>query len=219
MGGGCTLDFEVQETPMSEPATPLDFRATGSGPWPAQGEWTYEEYRRLPDDGRRYEVIRGVLYVTAAPRLLHQFVSSELFWTFQRFVRRRGLGFVLGAPIDLKLPGGIASPIQPDVLFLRKEKAPDWKGQSFEGVPDLVVEIVSQGSRRLDRIVKFAAYWDAGVPEYWLVDLEAQAVVIYGLNDDGQYVERSQGGAGATVRSLVLPGLRVKVSALFPPAE
>jgi len=67
--------------------------------WPAQGEWTYEDYRHLPDDGQRYEVIRRVLYANPVPTLLHQYVSSELLWRFQTFVRKRKLGFVLGAPL------------------------------------------------------------------------------------------------------------------------
>jgi Uma2 family endonuclease len=218
-GSGGTLDFGIQEAPMSEPATPLSACTNENGPWPVQGEWTYEDYRRLPDDGRRYEVIHGVLYVNPAPRLLHQYVSSELLWRFQSFVRKRRLGFVLGAPLDLRLPGGVANPVQPDLLFVRREKAPDWKGQSLIGVPDLVVEIVSPGSRRFDRIVKLAAYQEAGVPEYWLVDLDACSVAVYALNDDGQYAEHCRGGRGEMVASRTLQGLRIKVSHLFPADE
>ena len=204
---------------MSEPAIPLNGFPSEDGRWPAQGEWTYEDYRRLPDDGRQYEVIRRVLYVNPAARLLHQFVSAELLWRLQGFVRKRRLGFVLGAPLDLRLPGGIANPIQPDILFLRHEKAPDWRGQSLIGVPDLVVEIVSPGSRRFDRIVKLAAYQEAGVPEYWLVDLDARAVAVYVLNEDVQYVEHRRAGLGEMITSRTLQGFRVKVSALFPQEE
>lgn len=204
---------------MSEPATPLSAFTNEDGHWPAQGEWTYEDYRRLPDDGRQYEVIRGVLYVNPAPRLLHQYVSAELLWRFQVFVRKRRLGFVLGAPIDLRLPGGIANPIQPDILFLRSEKAPDWRGQSLISLPDLVVEIVSPGSRRFDRIVKLAAYQEAGVPEYWLVDLDARAVAVYALTEDGQYMEHRRAGMGEMITSRTLQGFRVKVSSLFPEDE
>lgn len=203
---------------MSEPAV-LPNMFADEGQWPAQGEWTYEDYRRLPDDGQRYEVLRGVLYVNPAPRLLHQFVSSELLWRFQEFVRKRRLGFVLGAPLDLRLPCGVGNPVQPDLLFVRREKAPDWRGQSLIGVPDLLVEIVSPGSRRFDRIVKLAVYQEAGVPEYWLVDIDSCAVVVYALNGDGQYIEHSRGGKETTVASRVLQGLRVKVSSLFPEEE
>lgn len=205
---------------MSEPAISLDFFQQDAGRrWPAQGEWTYEDYRRLPDDGQRYEVIRGVLFVNPAPALLHQYVSSELLWRVQTFVRKRRLGFVLGAPLDLKLPGAITDPVQPDLLFVRREKAPDWTRQSLAGVPDLVVEIVSPSSRRVDRTIKLAAYQDAGVPEYWLIETEARTVEIYVLSNAGRYVVHNSTGIGGLVSSKILTGFRVKVRSLFPADE
>jgi len=205
---------------MSEPETSLDFlNKQDGGPWPAQGEWTYDDYRRLPDDGRRYEVIRGVLHVTSTPRLLHQYVGSELLWIFQSFVRKRRLGQVLSGPLELRLAGGVATPIQPDVLFIHRGKAPDWTRQSLTVVPDLVAEIVSPGSGRFDRIVKLSAYQEAGVLEYWLIDLKARTIVVYVLNDEGHYTEWSRAGFEETVSSCILTRLRVKVSELFPPEE
>jgi Uma2 family endonuclease len=200
---------------MAEPAKPLATLENGQS-WPAQGAWTYEDYLRLPDDGRRYEVIRGILYVAPAPAVNHQLVVSNLFLDLGAFVKSNGLGVVFGSPLDVILPAGIATPVEPDILFLREENRPRWEDKSFQGVPDLVVEVLSPGTRSYDRKVQFPAYRDAGVPELWFVDLRSLDVVIYGLSEDGKrYTVLERGGVGDEVGSRVLPGFRVKVGELF----
>lgn len=201
---------------MSEPAYPLALPE--EQPWPAQGEWTYEDYLRLPEDGQRYEVIRGVLYVTATPTRIHQYVVGELFSLLRRVVRRRRLGLVLFAPFDIRLPDRIADPVEPDLMFFRKGNEPRNEEDSyFQGVPDLVAEVLSPSTRRRDQRIKFAAYRDAGVPEYWIVDPKTRTMVVYVLSHDGRsYAELCRGGAGESVVSAVLPGLRIEVEELFP---
>jgi Uma2 family endonuclease len=203
---------------MAEPAHPLvlperdDARA-----WPAPGEWTYEDYRLLPDDGRRYEVIRGFLYVSPSPSVLHQRAVSRLFRHLDRFVGDYGMGEVLVAPVDVLLPRGIATPVQPDLVFFRPGNEPAADALNFQGVPDLVVEVLSPRTRRVDLGVKLAAYRDAGVPEVWFADPPPRTILVYGLSEDGKdYVELSRGGVGDTVISRVLPGLRLEVSKIFP---
>jgi Uma2 family endonuclease len=204
-----------KEADMAEPALPLATLENGQG-WPAQGEWTYEDYLRLPDDGQRYEVIRGVLYVAASPTFPHQFAHTKLFLRLGNFVEERGLGLLLSAPFDVILPEGIATPVEPDMLFIRKDDLPAWDAKNFEGVPDLVVEILSPSSRAYDRKIKLAAYRDAGVPEFWLVDPRFREVVLYGFGEDGKrYVELARGGIEDEVRSRVLPDFRVQVADLF----
>jgi Uma2 family endonuclease len=200
---------------MTEPAYKLP-RETDGQSWPAQGEWTYEDYLRLPEDGNRYEVIRGVLYVTPAPTYKHQIVAGNLQFRFRSFVEERDLGVVLYAPFDVKLPFRIGTPVQPDILFFRKGNTPDWEDKSFEGVPDLVAEVISPRTRSHDRTTKLKAYQDASVPEYWLVDPDVRTVVVYGL-ENGKYVELVSGGTGDTVWSSILLGFRVNVTDLFMP--
>ena len=80
---------------MAEPArSPALPAALDGQSWPVQGDWTYEDYLRLPDDGNRYEVIRGNLYVTAAPYLLHQYVCSRLALLLGTFIQERTLGIL-----------------------------------------------------------------------------------------------------------------------------
>jgi Uma2 family endonuclease len=184
-------------------------------PWPAQGEWTYEDYLLLPDDGRRYEVIHGALYVTPAPDYDHQRSGGELYFSLSSFVRRENLGLVLFAPFDVKLPEGISSPVEPDILFFRTGNLPQRGDKSFTGVPDLVAEVLSPGTRHRDRTVKFNAYQEAGVPEYWMVDPDARTVEVYVLKD-GRYAELCRGGVGDVVGSVAVQGFKLKVADLFP---
>jgi Uma2 family endonuclease len=207
---------------MSEPAYPLSLPEEHDGKtWPAQGEWTYEDYLRIPrrpDDGRRFEVIRGVLYVTATPTWPHQYAVGELYFRLRQFIGDRDLGLVLLSPFDIRLPERIADPVEPDLIFFRKGNEPRGEDSYFQGVPDLVIEVLSPRTRRRDRTTKLEAYRDAGIPEYWLVNPKARTVVVYGLSEDrARYAVLAQGGHGENVGSAVLPGLKVEVGELFPP--
>jgi Uma2 family endonuclease len=201
---------------MSEPAYPLALPEEQR--WPEQGHWTYADYLRLPDDGQRYEVIRGILYVTATPTQVHQYVLGELFFMVRGFVRKHRLGLVLFAPFDIRLPDRIADPVEPDLMFFRKGNEPRGEEDSyFQGVPDLVAEVLSPSTRRRDQKVKFEAYRDAGIPEYWVIDPRMRTVVVYVLGEDRKtYVELSRGGVEEVVTSAVLSGLRLEVGEIFP---
>jgi Uma2 family endonuclease len=200
---------------MAQLAKPLAWQDDRA--WPAQGQWTYADYLRLPDDGRRYEVIRGHLYVTPAPNFDHQFVIWRFGQTFGRFVDEKGLGIVLSSPFDILLPQGLATPIEPDLAFFRTGNQPRTGDKNFQGVPDLVVEVESPGTRQRDRTIKLEAYREAGVPEYWRADPRARTVTVLALSEDRtEYVELGVFGTGDAIRSAILPGLSIPVDGLFP---
>jgi len=182
--------------------------------WPTQGEWTYEDYKKLPDDGRRYEIIEGVLYVTAAPNFDHQYTVTRLLVHLDDLVTRRDLGIVLVAPFEVHLPD-VARPVQPDVLFVDAGRAPRPGAADFTGAPDLIVEVLSPSTVRTDRLVKFGAYERAGVREYWLVDPRTRSVEVYALSEDGTYDMAGQYTPGETVTSTVLSDLALPVDDLF----
>ena len=182
--------------------------------WPAQGEWTYEDYKKLPDDGRRYEIIEGVLYVTAAPGFDHQYTVTRLLVHLDNLVTEQNLGVVLVAPFEVHLPD-IAQPVQPDVLFVAAERAPRPGAEGFTGAPDLIVEVLSQSTARTDRLVKFGAYERAGVREYWLADPRTRSVEVYSLSEEGTYEMAGQYTPGETVKSAVLSDLALPVDELF----
>ncbi|MCP4654578.1 MAG: Uma2 family endonuclease [bacterium] len=204
---------------MAEPAYALPEPDAQQACWPAQGQWTWEDYLRLPDDGQRYEIIEGVLYVSPAPTFDHQFSLSELFAELRNFVKARKLGLVLFAPFDVRLPG-VADPVEPDLLFFRTGNQPHAGDKYFAGVPDLIVEVLSPRTSRLDKHVKFGAYEKAGVPEYWLVDPKSRSITVYHLDiQRREYDELGGFGSDETVRSRLLEGFEVAVAALFPPPK
>lgn len=184
-------------------------------PWPEQGQWTYEDYLRLPDDGRRYEIIAGVLYVVNAPSYDHQYTVSTISRLLGNFVVENASGVVITAPFEVHLPG-IAKPVQPDVLFIAAARQPPPGAQIFSGAPDLVVEVLAPDSLRLDQHIKFGAYEQAGAREYWIADPKTRSVTIYTLPEGGQeYALLGQFAAGEVLHSHVLAGLEIPVVALF----
>jgi Uma2 family endonuclease len=184
--------------------------------WPAPGQWRYADYLRLPDDGKRYEIIEGVLYVANVPSVEHQFTVAEILFHLKLFVREGGLGQVFPAPIEVHL-SETSKPVQPDVVYIQTARQPASGAQFFAGAPDLIIEVISPNSIRLDRHIKFDAYEKSGVPEYWLADPKARLVEIYTLSN-GEYALLGQYTGDEVIQSRVLTGLQIKTSALFQPA-
>jgi len=184
---------------------------TAERPWPPpQGEWTYEDWLRLPDDGWRYEVIKGVLYMSPAPRPRHQLISGELGYRLQSFVRAQGLGQVYYAPVDVFLPDQ-ETPVQPDLIFIAREHLDIVRlDEGIYGAPDFIVEILSPGDWLKDRKEKFALYAETGVREYWIVDPKISTIEVYTLRE-AEYELLGRWGAGEVARSETLPGFSVAV--------
>jgi Uma2 family endonuclease len=141
--------------------------------------WTYAEYARLPDDGNRYEVIGGELHVTPAPRPIHQEVLIALTVLLRDFAERHRLGWVLPAPIDVLFAEG--EYVQPDIVFVRRERRGIITDRGIEGPPDLIVEVTSDSTARKDRGDRLRQYTRFAVPHYWIADPEARHVEVHGL--------------------------------------
>jgi Uma2 family endonuclease len=188
--------------------------ATGV-PGPPQGRWTYEDVRALPDDGNRYEVLNGVLYVAPGPSVGHQRCVFRVSVNADRFVREQGLGEWFIAPLDLVMPG--ATPVQPDAIFVASgnTRLTD-EGTHLQEIPDLLVEVASPSTAGFDRREKQDAYARAGVPEYWIIDPAAATIEVLVREGEGP-AYRSLGVFGGSSRlpSGVLPGLPYAVAELF----
>ncbi len=182
--------------------------------WPPQGKWTYEDYCRLPEDGWTYEIIEGELFMSPAPLTRHQRCKGNLFAALWNFSDDHEAGMVLDAPTDVVFPG-LATPVQPDIIFVGKERLDIVKEERVEGAPDIVVEVLSPGNWLVDRRDKFRIYTKAGVREYWLVDPTARTIEIFYLRG-GVYALIGKYGVSETVRSEVLPGFEVKVENICP---
>jgi Uma2 family endonuclease len=181
---------------------------------PQHKVWTYEDLLTLPDDGKRYEIIAGEIIKVPAPSGPHQYITLLLGSIMLQFVRLRKLGWVFTAPFDVRLNSYFV--LQPDIVFL-KHADPTRSAlneiKRIDGAPDLVVEVVSPSSQGYDRVKKLSSYATFGVPEYWIVDLEKDEILVLVLRD-GNYVPFEQQGDGL-IRSEVLPGLEVDLKDLF----
>lgn len=182
---------------------------------PVQGQWTYDDYARLPDDGKRYEVIRGELYMSAAARPLHQRVITRLAFFLEGYLEESKLGTAFAAPIDVLLPEKLGDPVQPDIVVIRRESLPVVGELNIQGAPDLVMEVLSPSYPSLDRSLKHELYAEAGVPEYWIIDPLERTVEIHVLRA-GSYILLGRFGEDETARSELLEGFAVTVSAITP---
>jgi Uma2 family endonuclease len=173
---------------------------------------TYDDLVDMPDDGQRYEIIGGVLLVNPAPTWNHQRVAGELYRLISDFARQTGEGTVVFAPFDVVL--GAHDIVKPDLLLIASEQGHiPGDHDKFEGPPDLVVEVSSPISLRIELVRKSALYARCGVPEYWIADPERRRMVIYNLQDK-QYVPIESDDDG-WLASRVFPGLRVDPSEVF----
>lgn len=136
--------------------------------------WTAAMVRALPDDGKRYECVDGELLVTPAPRLLHQRAVGQLFIRLYGYLAEHPVGEVLTSPADIEFDPRTL--VQPDVFVvpIRAGRPRTW--EDVAGRLVLAVEVLSPTSARADRVVKRRKYQRAGVPEYWVVDLDARLV-------------------------------------------
>ena len=183
---------------------------------PAQGNWTYEQYAAL-DDGQRYEVVDGVLYMTPAPNIAHQKAVMRFVYYFMSYVEFSGLGNVFIAPCDVELAPNIV--VQPDVLVVLKAHKERIKKTRIIGAPDLVVEVSSPGTATYDRRGKYDVYARAGVQEYWLVDPVARVVEVLSL-EDGVYQSLGVFEDQNMVISKVVPAIsEVPATKFFAPEE
>lgn len=198
---------------MTPTFTPVYPTLPADQTWPAQGQWTYQDFLRLPDEGIRYEIIDGVLYMTNAPDTQHQYAVVEILGEIRNVVKAGNLGVVYTAPIEVHLPG-IAQPVQPDVLFVAQARREIVKAQFIEGAPDLIVEVLSPSTTRLDRKVKFDAYERAGVCEYWVANPKLRSIEVYSLTG-GEYALHGEYGPGERLTSPLLPGLDLLTDTVF----
>ncbi|MDQ2902760.1 MAG: Uma2 family endonuclease [Chloroflexota bacterium] len=179
---------------------------------PKQGQWTYADYAALPEDGQRYEVVSGVLYMSPSPNPEHQEIAGAIFSYLRNVVQVAGVGKVYIAPLDVELNSETL--VQPDVLVVLKAHLDRITKSRVVGAPDIVVEVASPATARHDLHKKLLAYERAGVPEYWIVLPGERAVELLVLGEDGYYSLGIFRGA-AVLPSRIVPDLTVRVEQFF----
>lgn len=142
-------------------------------------KFTYEDYLLFPDDGKRHELIEGDHYVTPAPKTKHQRISANLLERLHHHIKKNRLGQLFAAPTDVVLSA--LDVVQPDLVFIGAARASIITEANINGSPDLVIEILSETTRKTDEIIKRKLYERYGVKEYWIVDPELETVKVYRL--------------------------------------
>ena len=137
-------------------------------------QWTLEELHGLPDDGNKYELVDGELYVTPPPNTDHETILARLSRILEPYVARERLGFVYHPRSVFRIGG---SEVEPDLIIRQPppgERTP-WEDMPL---PILVVETFSPYTRRRDVGVKYDFYMRSGIAEYWMIDPERMTITI-----------------------------------------
>jgi Uma2 family endonuclease len=175
---------------------------------------TYDDYLLFPDDGQRHELIDGEHYVTPTPLLRHQRILGNLHFAIRTYLELHPAGEVFMAPLDVILSK--YDVVEPDLLYVSKERGKEIYGEWIHGAPDLVVEIASPTTRKRDETIKRRLYQRWNVLEYWTIDPELEIVRVYRRRNGGfeRAVELSH-EAGDVLATPLLPGLEVPLAAIF----
>lgn len=179
--------------------------------FPAQGEWTVEDYLTL-DTNHLIEYANGYVEVLPMPSLRHQqlvFLLQRILW---EFVSTHSLGEVLAAPLPVKLWSKKFR--EPDVIFVAAANVPDATATYLQNV-DLVIEVVSPDDPDRDYKKKRKEYAQAGIPEYWIVDPLKNLVTVL-VFQDGHYQTHGEFNPGQVASSVHLAGFTMPVAMLFP---
>lgn len=156
-----------------------------------KGKWQYTvaDIEALPEEVR-VELIDGELFIMEAPEFDHQDIQMGLSFQIELYIqRKKGKCRVVPAPFGVYIKKDIHNYVMPDISLICDEEKLERKG--CQGAPDLVIEIVSPSSRKMDYIRKLALYQEAGVREYWIVDPKSEQVTIYGLERGDMPVQHS----------------------------
>ncbi len=172
---------------------------------------TYEDYLALPNDGKRYEIMQGDLYLSPSPVPRHQIVHANMFDAFRAYAKAAGWGIILSAPLDVLLSE--TNVVEPDIIGIASARKAIIKDKNIEGAPDLIVEIISESTRRNDKVLKLKLYAEFGVKEYWIVDPVIDTVEIFSPAEMG--LTRIAEVTAGTADSRLLAGFSIDVAQLF----
>ncbi len=176
---------------------------------------TYEEFLDWPGENQHLEWVGGEVIAMSPISAEHQEIGAFLLASLRAFVEERNLGRVLHDPFQMKI-GAVGR--APDILFVAKSNLSRLTKNYLDGPADLVIEIISPGSRAVDSLDKLREYEAGGVPEYWLIDPERLRVVFYQMQETGAYREVAVGGDGI-YHSAEIDGLWLREAWLWQPPK
>ena len=170
---------------------------------------TYEHYALIPSDGKRHEIIEGDHYVNPATNLFHQTLSRRIQHQLYTQIELEDRGVVFNAPVDVQLHD--FSIVQPDLVVVLADNSKILTKPKIDGVPDLMIEILSPSNPKHDREIKMKLYLKSGIREYWIVDPTSEEVEQYQLqNRSYDLIEHDE-----IVSLTILDGVSVDISDLW----
>ncbi|OAS23881.1 Uma2 family endonuclease [Paenibacillus oryzisoli] len=173
---------------------------------------TYEVYAAMPDDGKRYEIVDGIMeMMSPGPSTNHQEVSGELEFVLKQTCKSEYK--IFHAPLDVILSDTVV--LQPDILMIHRSRLHIVTARGIEGPPDLVVEILSPGSRNRDKVIKMKSYAKHGVQEYWIIDTESRTLERYRHDNSELYVLQHLFEGDNRVESAMFPCVSFVLSDIF----
>jgi Uma2 family endonuclease len=181
-----------------------------------QIRFSYEDYRSMAESmEKRYELLDGEMIVVPAPTTTHQFVSRNLEFILHAYVRQHDLGSILNSPVDVVFgQGQQREVVQPDVIFVGRDREAIITEAEIQGAPDLVIEVLSPGTEVRDRGYKRLLYGRHGVREYWIVDPEVQTIEVFRVTGSSFDCVR-RAGLGDTLACALFPGLLIDLREVF----
>lgn len=174
-------------------------------------KYTYEDYLKTPED-KRYELIEGELVMTPSPVPYHQWILKNIEFELEKFVRQQNIGKVFIAPCDVYLDE--ENVVQPDIFFISKDRLNIIGDKNIQAAPDLVVEVLSEGTSYKDMVKKKKLYARFGVKEYWIVDPWEKTIEIYSNKEKTFSLQKSY-LQNDILESPIVTGLEIKLSDVF----
>jgi len=173
---------------------------------------TYHDYLLLPDDGKRYEILDGELFVTPSPVPRHQLVVGRFLHHLITYLEVHPIGTVFTAPCDVVLSD--TDIVEPDLILILTTSRASITEKNVQGPPDIVLEVLSPGTAARDRDLKRKRYERFEVQEYWLVDPDQNTLEILALKD-GTYIHVCRATRPTDCVSPLLPGLILNLARLL----
>jgi Uma2 family endonuclease len=177
----------------------------------ARVRFNYHDYLLLPED-KRYEILDGDVCVVPAPNINHQRISQRLVMALVPHVKSNNLGEVFHAPCDVVLSE--ENVLQPDLVYVHKERADIIGELNLHGAPNLVIEILSAGTRSRDLDLKRKIYGSFAVEEYWIVDPDSETIEVNVRSETG-FTSVGVFSKSDCLSSPLLPELKLSPSAVF----
>jgi len=171
--------------------------------------YTYEDYLKIDDDNQ-YELIGGELILVPRPRPKHQKTAGRIYTKFENFLKQNAFGEVI-YEVDVYLSGEVVSP---DIIFISKDRLNIIGELNIQGAPDLVVEILSQSTVKLDRVKKSRLYYEYGVKEYWIVDPDHKIIEVFMPGEKNWNLFQAY-NMDETLISPLLNGLEIQLKEIF----